>query len=123
MLLQPSPHGLGMVKSSVVADQSDLPSGVGRDEGDQEREEVGAALAVSHGVGDPAGGEVDTAIDHRFFVLPRGGYLRLRSDRGLHSGERRMPMNLDLVLIDQGFGSVFLSGVFFRRASCRRAFS
>ena len=48
--------------------------------------------------------------------------LRLGADRPPHPGQSGQPMNLDLVLENQGFGGVLLQGVFFRTASFALAF-
>lgn len=103
MLGQERPHRLRVMETSVVADEANLPAGIGSQQDDQERDEVPAALGVGHRVGDPAGGIVDTPVNDLLLVLARGRNLGLLADRRPHAGQRRMTVNLHLVLKDQNF--------------------
>jgi len=105
----------------TVADEANLPAGIGSQQDDQERNEVPAALGVGHRVGDPAGGIVDTPVNDLLLVLARGRNLGLLADRRPHAGQRRMTMNLHLVLKNQNFRGAALRRPFFSRPSCRRA--
>ena len=123
MGFQPRVNRLGVMEPSVVADQTDFASGIGVHQRDQEDEELRSTLLVRYGIGDPPAGEVHAAVNDLLFVLARRGNLRLDPDGRSQAGERRMTMNLDLVLEDQGFGRVVFQRFFFRRASCFLAFS
>jgi len=123
MGFQPRVNRLCVMEPAVVADQTDLASVIGGDQGGQEGDKLRTAFLVRHRVGDPPGGEVDAAVDDLLFVLARGGNFRLDADRRPQARERRMTMNLDFILEDQGFRRVVFQRFFFKRESCFLAFS
>ena len=115
--LQSGLDRVGMMKPSVVADQTDSPAGVGGRQGDEEGDELRAALLVGHRVGDFAGGEIHAAVDDLLFVLARCGDFGLRPDRRPHPGQGGVTMDFDFVLKDQRFGGIGLHRFFFKRTS------
>ena len=121
--LQPCLDRLRVMEPTVVADQSNLATGVGGHQSDQEAQELASALFVGHGVRHPSGGEIDASVHDLLFVLPWGGDFGLSAHGGPHPGERGMTMNLDLILEQQGFRRVATQGFFFKRTSCFLAFS
>ena len=71
--LQPRLHHFRMMDPTVVADQTDLATGLGFQQRDQEDKELRSALLVGYSVGDPPAGEVDAAVDHLLLVFARRG--------------------------------------------------
>ena len=120
---EPFAHGLGVMEPAVVADQPDLPAGVHSNQCDEEFKEVLTTLGVGDRAGDLAGGVVYAAVDDLFFILAGSRDLGLLTDRSPHAGQRRMTVDLHLILKDQDFSRAGLSRLFFSRISCRRAFS
>jgi hypothetical protein len=108
MVFQPRLNGLGMVKATIVTDQADFAGGVGKQQGNKENQEIGAALAIRYGVGDLATGIVDASINDFLLVLAGSRDFGLDTDGAPDAGQGGMPMNFDLILKDQGFGSVIL---------------
>src|SRR5262245_39565871 len=78
---------------------------------------MGPALGRCDRIGDPAGGVVDPAVDDPLLVLAGGRDLGLAAPAGPHPAERRVAMDLDLVLVDQDLGSVGPEGPFLRASS------
>jgi hypothetical protein len=123
MRLEPLSNGLGVVEPAVVADQANLPTRISLDQRDQKDEEVRPALARSDRVNDLTRGVIHPAVDHLLLVLSRRGNFGLMTHWRPHPAQRRMAMNLNFVLENQGFRSVFLQRFFFNRVSCLPAFS
>ena len=121
--LQPGLDRLGMMKPTVVADQTNLTARVGGHQCDQKCQEFCAALFVGHRVGDLARGEIHSAVDDFLLILARSGDFGLCPDRRPHPGQDGMTMDFDLVLKDQRFGGIGFQRFFFKRTSCFPAFS
>lgn len=117
VLIQERPHCLGVMKTGVVANQANLSPRVAPQQDDQEGDEVPAALGVGHRINDAARSVIHTSVNHLLLVLSRRGDFRLSADRRPHARQRGVPMNLDLVLEDQGLCRVSLQRVFFKRRS------
>jgi hypothetical protein len=120
--LQPGIDRLGMMKSSVVAHQTNPAARVGGHQRDKERDKLRAALFVGHGVGDLAGGEIHSAVHDFLFVLARRGDFGLSARRCPPPRERRMTMDLDYVLENQRFGGVGFQGFFSSERAVFRPF-
>ena len=123
MSLQPRSNRLGMMEASVVADQTDLSSGIGCRQGHQEVNELHPTLLVGHGSSNPTSGEVDAAVDDFLFVLSRGRDFGLDAHRRPHPGQHGMTMDFHFVLEHEGFRGIGFQGFFFKRTSCLRAFA
>ena len=106
----------GVMKAGVVADQPDLPAGVGSQEQDQEGDEVPAALGVGDHRGDLARSVVHGAVHDLLLIFPRRGHARLVADLRPHPRQERMFMDFGFVLEEEDFGRV-LAERFFSRFS------
>ena len=108
IIFQPRLNGLGMVKATIVTDQADFAGGIGKKQSNKENQEIRTALAVRYGVGDLATGVVDASINDFLLVLAGCRDFGLDTDRSPDARQGGMPVNFDLILEDQGFGSVIL---------------
>jgi hypothetical protein len=121
MSLEEGLHRLGVVESTIVADQTDSPAHVGCQKRRQEHDKLGTAFCRRHGVGQASRFVIDAAIDHLLFVLAGCRNLRLFSPRSPGPSQRGMPVDFDLILINQDFASILPQGFFLRTSSSRRA--
>ncbi len=110
--LQPLLDCPRVMEPAIVAYQADLATGVCLDEGNQEDQEVHPALAVGDGVRDLGRRVIDATIDNLLLVLAGCRDLRLGAHRRPHPRQRRMPMDLHLVLENQSLRSVLLQRFF-----------
>jgi hypothetical protein len=121
VLLEPLPYSVSVMKPTVVTNQANLATRVCPQQRYQEYQEIRSRLGWSDRVGDPSSSVVDSTIHHGFLVLPGGRDLRLRADRSPDPAEGWVPMDFNLVLIDQDFRSVGAGRFFFKRSSSSAA--
>ena len=122
MLLEPLAHRFGVMESAVVADETDLTTGISPQQRLQVHQEIGTRLGRSDRVGDPAGRVIHPAVGHGLLILSRSRNLRLRANGCPDPAECEMAMDLDLILVNQDFRAVG-AVVYFRSSSSLAACS
>ena len=115
MTVEPLSDGLGMMESPIVANQANLSPGISGHQGHQKHKEIMAALGLGYCINDLAGLVIDSTIDHPLFILPRRRNLGLLAHRAPHLRQGRMPMNLHLILKNQGLLGLIFHRFFFKR--------
>lgn len=108
---------LGVMKPAVVANHQNSSPGVRREQRRQKDDELGSTFRHCHGVRQLGSLIVHSAIDDLLFVLSGGGNLRLFSTRRPGSGEGRVSVDFDFVLVDQHLASIRPQRLFLRISS------
>lgn len=116
-------HRLGMVKASIVADQTNLMTGIGFQQNRQKGDEVPAAFGLGHRVDNATRGVIHAAINNLLGVLAGRRNFGLSAFWRPQTMQGGQAMQLGFILKDQGFFGIVFQCVFFKRESFRRAFS
>ena len=111
-----------VVKTSIVAHQTNLATAIGLQQDGKKSNKVPTALGIGHRMDNAATSVIYPAIDDLFGILTRGRDFGLLAFGEPHAIQGRMAMQFGFILKDQCFVGVVFEGLFFKRDSFLRAF-